>query len=243
MKLSRNTIVRLAQIVFRQINQTEYNTSLTLFLVSLDSDEKDDMGDYQFKYRKKRGRLSIELSSFSTALMLKRVFDLFSTFTPMFPCFFLGFRRINLPSTFTEFAILGLVQKINGNAILSDLIDELIISALMMNQDEANNIIRYLNQILLTDGYRVTKVDDYYRVEDLNGIYPDFSMRHNFLDETGIQYIREMIKKCEKKLIDEDFEGAITNARTLLESILINIESGLSPSKPQKYDGDIRNCL
>lgn len=48
------------------------------------------------------------------------------------------------------------------------------------------------------------------------------------------KYIDNQIKKCNEKIYTEDFDGAITNARTLVESICIHILSNLNI----KYSSD-----
>ena len=57
------------------------------------------------------------------------------------------------------------------------------------------------------------------------------------LKEVGVEYIKEQIEKCEEKIMKHDYDGAITNARTLVESICLYI---LDESKiPYKFDGNL----
>jgi len=42
------------------------------------------------------------------------------------------------------------------------------------------------------------------------------------------EYIKEQIKKSENKIQSSDYDGAMTNARSLLESVLLFIMSGLN---------------
>jgi len=53
-------------------------------------------------------------------------------------------------------------------------------------------------------------------------------------------FIQEHIEKCDKKINDEDFSGAITNARSLVETILLYIESKLS-KEDKKFNGDLNS--
>ena len=55
------------------------------------------------------------------------------------------------------------------------------------------------------------------------------------LKEVGVEYIKEQIKKCEEKITKHDYDGAISNARTLVESNYLYIldEIGI----PYKFDG------
>lgn len=57
------------------------------------------------------------------------------------------------------------------------------------------------------------------------------------LTKIDFEYIREQISKCDEKIASNDYDGAITNARTLLENICYYIlENRGSEYKP---DGDL----
>ena len=60
----------------------------------------------------------------------------------------------------------------------------------------------------------------------------------NELERLNFEYIHEQIKKCENKITEKDYEGAVTNSRTLLESICLFIYEN---TKDEKYDykGDL----
>ena len=60
----------------------------------------------------------------------------------------------------------------------------------------------------------------------------------NDLERVNFEYIHEQIKKCENKITEKDYEGAITNSRTLLESICLFVYEN---TKSEKYDykGDL----
>jgi hypothetical protein len=60
----------------------------------------------------------------------------------------------------------------------------------------------------------------------------------NDLERINFEYIHEQIGKCENKIIEKDYEGAVTNSRTLLESICLFIYEN---TKNEKYDykGDL----
>jgi len=53
-------------------------------------------------------------------------------------------------------------------------------------------------------------------------------------------HLFEQIYKCQKKTFEEDFNGAITNARTLIESIFIEIIER-HDNKEVKNDGNVEN--
>jgi hypothetical protein len=52
------------------------------------------------------------------------------------------------------------------------------------------------------------------------------------------EFIIEQVDKCDRKLRDDDYDGAITNARSVVEAVLADIEVRLDPTPPL-YDGDL----
>ena len=71
--------------------------------------------------------------------------------------------------------------------------------------------------------------------------YPDFDIANDDLIETKeldritFEYIHIQISKCNSKIAEKDFDGSITNARTLIESICLFI---IEKSTKEKYDYD-----
>jgi hypothetical protein len=60
--------------------------------------------------------------------------------------------------------------------------------------------------------------------------YPDFDLDDDIelvatenLNNIDFEYIQEQVKKCNSKIAEKDYEGAITNSRTLIESICLYI--------------------
>jgi hypothetical protein len=74
--------------------------------------------------------------------------------------------------------------------------------------------------------------------------YPDFDIEVTDLVETkelervSFEYIHEQIKKCNNKIAERDFDGAVTNARTLIESICLFILESKTKEK-HEYDGNL----
>lgn len=70
----------------------------------------------------------------------------------------------------------------------------------------------------------------------------DLEQKSNIIDtknlkEIDFDYINDQIEKCEEKINNKDYDGAITNARTLVESVCLFI---LDESKVQyKDDGNL----
>jgi hypothetical protein len=74
--------------------------------------------------------------------------------------------------------------------------------------------------------------------------YPDFDIDvvelvdTKELDRISFEYIHEQIRKCNEKIANKDFEGAVTNARTLIESICLFILESKTKQK-HEYDGNL----
>lgn len=74
--------------------------------------------------------------------------------------------------------------------------------------------------------------------------YPDFDIEVSELveakelDRISFEYIHEQTRKCNSKIGDKDFEGAVTNARTLIESICLFILESKTKQK-HDYDGNL----
>lgn len=51
-------------------------------------------------------------------------------------------------------------------------------------------------------------------------------------------FIEDQIRKCDRKIFEGDYNGAITNARTLLEAVLLAIEEEATGTRTD-YDGDL----
>lgn len=58
------------------------------------------------------------------------------------------------------------------------------------------------------------------------------------LDRISFDYIHQQIKKCNEKIAEKDFDGAVTNARTLIESICLFILEAKLKEK-HTYDGNL----
>lgn len=99
-------------------------------------------------------------------------------------------------------------------------------------------IVSYLNKYLKFDGYEIFKNDDLYKVKDLSGSLVELEVNFGEEKEVNQLFIEEQIKKCNQKIIDADYSGAITNARSLVEAVLKEIENKLDQDAPD-YDGDL----
>ena len=97
--------------------------------------------------------------------------------------------------------------------------------------------LRDVNAYLERDGWRVELVNGVPRVLPPRARAVDFSPPGRFRPSSG-EFIRENVEKCERKLREGDHRGAITNARSLCEDVLADVERRLDPAAGP-YDGDL----
>lgn len=101
--------------------------------------------------------------------------------------------------------------------------------------DEA---IAYLNLRFKYDGYEIVKDVLFVKIRDLKGSIVEVANPFEGSNKDVHVFIDEQIAKSDEKLQAGDFDGAITNARALVEAILLDIDKHYDPAA-QKYDGDL----
>ena len=76
------------------------------------------------------------------------------------------------------------------------------------------------------------------KVRSLDGVMVEMKNPFEGSEEDAHVFIDEQIKKSDEKIQSGDFDGAITNARALLEAVLTELER-VYDSSPPEYDGDL----
>jgi hypothetical protein len=97
---------------------------------------------------------------------------------------------------------------------------------------EPQAAVDHINEFLKFDGVKIVKDGAFYRLRDLTGASVDFTSPVRGSAELTHVFIDEQIAKCDNKLARDDYDGAITNARSLVEAVLTEIERRLDPSPP-----------
>ena len=97
--------------------------------------------------------------------------------------------------------------------------------------------VSYLNDFLEFDGYEVVKNGRVYAIADRKRgeVLLDVKLEPQHLSHA---FIVEQVDKCRLKIATSDFDGAITNARSLVEAVLTAIENEFDSTGPE-YDGDL----
>ena len=104
------------------------------------------------------------------------------------------------------------------------------------NEEFVEKLVEHINSLIKYDGFALLKAGNRHKIADIQGnfITPDTSKK------IGHDFIAEQIEKCQQKICSDDFNGAITNARTLVEAILIYVIE-LIEKQEVKNDGNVLN--
>ncbi len=131
------------------------------------------------------------------------------------------------------------LQELNGTEDLEKIIQEVCDPREFMDSEyRMDDALEYLNKRLKYDGYKIIIDNGLARIKNLkNPIVkcPEIPLN---LRKDGHIFIREQLKKSENKIQNGDYDGAITNARSLMEAVLKEIEKQYNQNPP-RYDGKI----
>lgn len=97
-------------------------------------------------------------------------------------------------------------------------------------------IVDYWNTYLQFDNLKINYNGEKIYLDSLSK--SNVLIKEEHLDILSTEFLKEQINKCERKLLEKDFDGAITNARTLVEEILLEIEERIT-GKREKNNGEI----
>ena len=131
------------------------------------------------------------------------------------------------------------LAELNGKTVFKDVIENAVDPRNFFGSDfSVEEAVDYINQYLEYDGYKLTLESNKYRLASLDKdiIIIEHAILNN--NALNIEFVREQISKCKSKIESSDYDGAITNSRSLLESVLQEIELKIT-SNNQKYDGNI----
>lgn len=131
------------------------------------------------------------------------------------------------------------LRELNGKGTIRAVIGRTLDPAAFLDFDRpVDEAIAYLNKYLKFDDYEVVVDGNHVKIRNLKGPTVDLDHPYKESEELTHLFIDEQILKCERKIGEGDFDGAITNARSLLEAVLVSLERELS-AFPEEYDGDL----
>lgn len=103
---------------------------------------------------------------------------------------------------------------------------------------EPSSAINYLNKYLQFDGYECTLRNNRVQVRSLDENAVSLSVDLSSIDTLDHDHASLQLQKCEEKIAGGDYEGAITNAKTLIETLLRAIEIKFETGD-NSYKGDL----
>lgn len=129
------------------------------------------------------------------------------------------------------------VREFNNSQTLKSIIEESVDPRdLMGASNEVAEKIKSINDYLKFDGYELKKVGEFYKIHDAKGILVEPATVQGLSQD----FIKEQIEKCQNKIDQGDYNGAITNARSLVEAVMIEIIE-THTGKEIKNDGNLNN--
>ena len=129
------------------------------------------------------------------------------------------------------------LRELNSSDIIGQIIEETVDPRRFHNLPiKVEDAVTELNELLKFDKFELRKSGDFYKLVNLNGqlIQPETVKKINH------DFINQQIEKCQSKIQEEDYNGAITNARSLVEAIFIEIIER-HDKQEVKNDGDVEN--
>ena len=136
------------------------------------------------------------------------------------------------------------LREYNGTDTLVKIIEEILEPQYFTDDYPNNEAAVFLNKYLKRDGYKLVPIrhQDHFSGDEwwcfnvrTTGNPPVEVASITRLENT---FIDEQIDKAKKKLAEGDYDGAITNARSLVEAFLKEMIAKSSAKIP-KYDGDL----
>lgn len=129
------------------------------------------------------------------------------------------------------------IKLANGTPTLKKILEDFVDPRRFAgNETIVEPIVEAINNLIKFDGYALLKSGNLYRIADIQG---------NFIEAEAFKaidhsFISEQIEKCQQKITSNDFNGAITNARTLVEAVLIHTIENIEQQEV-KNDGNVLN--
>jgi len=136
------------------------------------------------------------------------------------------------------------IQELNGYEDLSFFCNEFINE--IYNYDTILEIVSYLNEVFLKDNYEFIhiEVDNRYALFTIDDTMVSYSCYFKESEKGQYKLIQEHTDKCINRIRSNDYSGAITSSRSLLEQILREIQLELiTKGKKSRYGGDFEDLF
>tara|TARA_R110000751_G_scaffold80214_1_gene161754 strand:+ start:9929 stop:10732 length:804 start_codon:yes stop_codon:yes gene_type:complete len=129
------------------------------------------------------------------------------------------------------------LRELNGKSALGKLVEEVFDPLEFESEEHAINMFEYANPAFERDGWRLVLESGRARLRSVSAtILEPLAIQSH--EKSVQEFVDEHLEKCRQKLDAEDYSGAITNARSLVEAVLSDAERKLDPDAAS-YNGDL----
>lgn len=139
---------------------------------------------------------------------------------------------------FVEEKLKALIGKDTLKEVVKDLLDSRNWMTAQNSLRSVEECAAQLNDLIKYDNYEVVRDGMFFKVRELSGSLINVDVPFEKASDITEIAIEEQIHKCRDKIASGDYDGAITNARSLVETLLTSFEKELDPNAPEP-DGDL----
>ncbi|MYC26632.1 MAG: abortive infection family protein [Nitrospira sp. SB0662_bin_26] len=130
------------------------------------------------------------------------------------------------------------LTQLNGKGEMSLMLADAFSPAEFIECEGLDKVLEHVNKYLVFDGYEIkTDGKKTWVIEHGEKSIVIESPSKDLREDDG-QFVDEQIEKAERKIAEGDYDGAITNARSLVEAVLVSIERDFDPNA-KAYDGSL----
>jgi Abortive infection C-terminus len=127
----------------------------------------------------------------------------------------------------------------NGTSSMTAILEAAVHPSHFLDSDRpVKPAVQHLNRFLEFDGFALRPKGHVYRLIDVTISSVKVRLTTAAVQALDRSYLQEQHDKCDEKLSNADYDGAITNARTMVEAIVLAMEESLTGNKPEQ-DGDL----
>ena len=121
------------------------------------------------------------------------------------------------------------LAELNGTESLAAVVEEALSPARFLDSEfEVDAAAEYVGRFLAFDGLALRQSKKGYRLVASGEAEVDTPLDLSDVDHLTREFINDQLQKCDEKIAGDDFDGAITNARSLVEAILRSLEERLT---------------
>lgn len=98
------------------------------------------------------------------------------------------------------------------------------------SQYKSNEVMDYLNSFIQYEGYQIKEISkNKYKICSIED--NTVLITKDYLEILSTEFLADQIDKCNRKVAEGDYYGAITNARSMVEEVLLAIEEKIIGSR------------